>query len=598
MKKLWSISTTLRNPERLRSFLAVLREMEGQVWTKKNQINFQIKLIQNRVYGFGKPQFYNGLMQKQIDLVDDTTWPISFQQATEIFNQKQYTDPAMRGRTSYKPLEKIGLANIIDDKINITSLGEYLLGYNYDLGELFFKSFLKWQYPNPVDREFSDGNIYNLKPFLATLHLINKVNKICKEKNIKEKGISRLEFELFALTLINYKDITTQAKKLIKFRLALLKITTHKDKNDFISNYKEELSLKFSNVYNSRDYVDNAIWYFRMTRYIYIRGGGYYVDLEPRRMVEINSLLNTYDGGCETLSKKEYTEYISNIDLPILPWETKEKLTEIYNKLAQDVNNLEFELEQNSSVFEAITNISDLKNTIENIREYRTKLQNLILKNELTEISKIDEVVKNLTNIRKSADLKPSIALEKYITIALNIINDAKNIQANAKVGDDNEFIFTAPSNKPDIECYYDSFNSICEVTMLIGRDQWHNEGQPVMRHFRDFEIKSNQKQNYCLFVAPKIHRDTINTYWTSTKYEYEGAKQKIVPFTINQIIEILKIIKDIRNNSNDITNLQFKQLLDDIVNITNKSTKSDDWLRKIPECIVEWKDNIESVAT
>jgi hypothetical protein len=43
--------------------------------------------------------------------------------------------------------------------------------------------------------------------------------------------------------------------------------------------------------------------------------------------------------------------------------------------------------------------------------------------------------------------------------MALNVINDAKDIKANSLVGDDNEFIFTAPANKPDIECYYDNFN-------------------------------------------------------------------------------------------------------------------------------------------
>ena len=51
MKKIWSISTTLRNPERLREFLIVLQDMDGEEWTKSNQIKFQTKLIQDRVYG-------------------------------------------------------------------------------------------------------------------------------------------------------------------------------------------------------------------------------------------------------------------------------------------------------------------------------------------------------------------------------------------------------------------------------------------------------------------------------------------------------------------------------------------------------------------
>ena len=592
MKKLWSISTTLRNPERLRNFLITLQEMEGQKWNKDNQINFQIRLIKNRFYGFGNTLFYNDLTQNQIDLVDDITKPISFEQATEIFNQKQYTDPAMRGRNSYKALEKIGLVFLIDKKIKITNLGHYLLSDDYDLGELFFKSFLKWQYPNPVDREFSDSSIYDLKPFVLTLHLINEVNKICRAKSIKEKGISKLEFELFSLTLLNYNDLKNQANDLINFRLSLDKIIEYKDKNKFVNEYIETLALEFSNINNSKDYVNNAIWYFRMTRYIYIRGGGYYIDLEPRRMVEIKSLLNTYNGGSEDFMKDDYINYISNINLPILPWETKEILTEIYNKLIEDIHNIEIQLHITISDFDELFNINDLKKENENLREYRLKLQNLILKNELSDISKIDEVIDRLTNIRDTEDLKPSIALEKYITMALNIINDAKDIKANSKVGDDNEFIFTAPQNKPDIECYYDSFNSICEVTMSSGRDQWHQEGQPVMRHFRNFENKS-EKDNYCLFIAPKIHRDTINTYWTSVKYEYEGTQQKIIPFTISQIIEILNIIKEIKTNNKNFSHLQFQQLLDSIIELTDNASNSDDWLRQIPDYISAWKDNI-----
>ena len=177
--------------------------------------------------------------------------------------------------------------------------------------------------------------------------------------------------------------------------------------------------------------------------------------------------------------------------------------------------------------------------------------------------------------------------------MALNIINDAKEIKANSLVGDDNEFIFTAPANKPDIECYYDNFSSICEVTMLSGRDQWHNEGQPVMRHLRDFESKSTSNDNYCLFIAPKLHRDTINTFWISVKYEYEGAKQKIVPLTIKQIIEILKIIKELKEKNRFFSHLQFKQLLEDILELKEKFTNSEEWIREIPNTISNFKEEI-----
>ena len=50
MKKPWSISTTVRNPDRLRDFLGVLKELEGQAFNSENQIKYQILLIQNKFY--------------------------------------------------------------------------------------------------------------------------------------------------------------------------------------------------------------------------------------------------------------------------------------------------------------------------------------------------------------------------------------------------------------------------------------------------------------------------------------------------------------------------------------------------------------------
>ena len=55
-----------------------------------------------------------------------------------------------------------------------------------------------------------------------------------------------------------------------------------------------------------------------------------------------------------------------------------------------------------------------LKFEIERLREYRLYLQNIELKQKLQDISQIDDVINRLNNIRNQ-DLKPSIALEKYI---------------------------------------------------------------------------------------------------------------------------------------------------------------------------------------
>ena len=105
-KKLWSMSTTLRSPYRAKDFLKVLKLMEGMEWTKENQKKFQTLLIQYRYY---IPTDEN-LTQDQIDLLANATVSMSFNQAKDIFDFKNYNDPAMRGRTSFDPSTTIKIS--------------------------------------------------------------------------------------------------------------------------------------------------------------------------------------------------------------------------------------------------------------------------------------------------------------------------------------------------------------------------------------------------------------------------------------------------------------------------------------------------------
>ena len=266
MKKPWSISTTVRNPERLRDFLGVLKILEGEFFNLENQIKYQIILIQNKVY---KP---TNLTKKQKEYFDDIEKEMPFSAAKEIFNAKNYNDPPHRGRQSFNPLKKFGFATIIDGKVRITELGNHFLGKDYDMGEIFFRSFLKWQIPNLDSNNFRKKDGFAIKPFIGTLHLINEVNK--KWKAVKEEpvGISKEEFSLFVPTLINYMDIIRQAEKVINFRKQTRKRRSDKEKRVFKNKYKRNFAAKFLNtsdnkainslLNNLKDYGDNTIRYF------------------------------------------------------------------------------------------------------------------------------------------------------------------------------------------------------------------------------------------------------------------------------------------------------------------------------------------------
>lgn len=606
MKKPWSISTTVRNPYRLRNFLSVLKNLEGKPFDYENQIKYQILLIQNKYY---KP---TNLTKDQETYFNDMEIDMPFDVAKKIFDAQNYKDPAMRGRNSVAPLNKMGLciAKNSTKEVKITPLGEYFLSDNYDLGKIFFIHFLKWQLPNPDSKSFSETDGFNIKPFIGSLHLINEVNKLWFNAGYKPIGINKDEFSLFIPTLIDFNDIKQQAKKLIEYRMGVKAQKNNKNKKEFKDIFKENFAKSFLNtnekdkiekfLENLKDYGDNTIRYFRLTRFLYIRGGGFYVDFEKRREIELEELLATDNGApLNFKNTNQYVEYLSDIKQPILPWETNVQLYKIANNLNNDIKRYIINLKskkQKIPIFKFLNfqklEMEELKQYIESLRIFRRKLQEIEMYFESQDLSKIQEYIEELRNIHNSQN-KKSVELERLLTLALNALNDALEIKPNYPVGDDNEPTFTAPANKPDIECFYEKFNSVCEVTMLTDRSQWYYEGQPVIRHVREFEKKYVEKPVYCLFIAPKLHQDTIETFWFAIKHGYKGTTQNIIPLSISQFIRLLEILLEKKEQNRRFTHDDLLYLYEQIIDLTNNVAHSDEWVEQIPHTISTWQKSI-----
>ncbi len=602
MKKPWSISTTVRNPERIREFLKILKLMEGEKWTRSNQRKFQILLIQFKVYGYGNQQFYSSLSQEHMKLMNNED-PITFKQAEEILTSKNYEGGGdMRGRQSFNPLEKMGLVFIDNqDKICLSAVGNIFLKEKYDLGDVFFRSFLKWQLPNPDSKDFRKKDGFYIKPFVSSLQLIKKVNEMWLNEGNDPTGLSRKEFSLFVPTLINYEDVESYAKKIIQLRKKLKKET---DKKTFFQKYSFDYISRFlgtedqkiinKTLNNLKDYSDNIVRYFRLTRHIYIRGNGYRIDLEPRRSVEISSLLKSnLVKPIDFKDRSEYLKFLLDLSKPSLPWENLVELKSIAKSIILEIRTIGKAAEKPAykEIDYAKFNLNKLKEYINYLRFYRRQIQEEIDHKNSQGLDKVDEYIEVLEKKIYSMEERP-LVLERYITLGLNALNDALRIKPNYPVGDDNEPTNTAPGKVPDIECFYKDFNSICEVTLLKDRSQWFNEGQPVMRHLRDFEQTNPDKIAFCLFIAPSLHIDTIETFWMSINYGYKGKKQKIIPLTINQFVEILKTLVLLKKKKIKFTKSDLLNLYDNILDLEGVED-SDEWVKLIPEKINLWKKGV-----
>lgn len=600
MLKAWSITTTVRNPERLRDFLVASKPLENKPWNNDTQESYQKLLIKNRLYGFGSTQFYNGLTADIIKTINDTDSEISDEVIEEIIRLKDYTDFAMRGRQSLNPLTKFGFVIIRDGVLKITDLGRKLISSEKDAGDVFLKSFIKWQIPNPANNDFDNSGDYEVVPFVSTLKLIWEVNKLEIERGEKPKGISKREFSLFVPSLIKYTDIENYARKIIDLRV-LQKNKTKQERKEIRDNYRYQFAIEFLGtsdkaitdklLTNLQDYGDNAIRYFRLTKFIRIRGNGFYIDLEPNRHTEIEALFESeFYKPKQFADKEEYTAYMANDSLPILPWQTKDKLSEIVNGVYADVKELQSNLGITVLDKKDISSMSesDLMSYIDDLREIRKNLQEKDNHIKSQPVSSITQYIDQLEKIFEFEN-RP-LMLEYLSTMGLHALNDAKEIKPNYPVGDDNEPTSTAPGGMADIECFYEDFNMICEVTMLNGRDQWFNEGQPVMRHLRDFE--NSNRNSYCIFIAPTIHTDSAETFHIANTIGYKGSKQKIAPITIKQFVELLKTLKQIREENKQFTHNNLKSLVDNIAESAN-NTNSDEWIANTQGIINSWSADL-----
>lgn len=278
MPNVWSLNTTLRNPERLPDFLRVLKSFEGTEFNKDGQCLYFKKLIQNKLY---QP---TGLSPQLKEAYEDLT-PFDSDDTEKVYGHTNNRD--LRGRTAVGTLNKTGVAIAKQSKecVKITSLGESLLNNEISLSEFYFRYFLKWQLPNPIETGY-DG--FDINPFVTTLNVIHKVNEAELARGNKSKGVSKKEFSIFIIPLKHHKDIDNVVNDILSYR------DSEKKSGDSQAFYTETLRNRVIQIFsfndstkekdiqtkcnNLEDYADSAIRYFRLTGFIYYRGAGRYAD--------------------------------------------------------------------------------------------------------------------------------------------------------------------------------------------------------------------------------------------------------------------------------------------------------------------------------
>lgn len=597
MADVWSFNTTVRNPERMEALLRILVDMEGVPFDAAGQERFFGLQIKKRFYTPMRRTLGDELASSVYDT--DQNEDLDDSVVSNILDKyRGSVDSAGRGRTSVAVLNRFGLSIALQSHgpVVITPLGKKWLSGEIDDEELFTRFLLRWQYPNPIE---SGYNAFDIKPFLGVLHLINDVNSAWIELGNKPVGLSKEEYRLFALSLKNKDEIAGAVRQIIDFRQRT-RALSGKQRTDFINDFTRSRAIaiySYSNedglrkhIGNLKDYADSSLRYLRISGLIALRGSGRYVDIAADKIAEVKSIIKSVPvGSVDFATAEEYIGYLGDLSYE-LPWQNEDDLRRISENLTSVL-----ETEAGEASIDVDTTDISIKPIAQQVNILQDKINDVRiqkLRSLKHNLDVLDEAIVKLSDITSSryetVTARPSLDFEWYTSRALMVLNDALRIDPSYKVGDDG-LPTGFRGNASDIECEYTSFGMTVEVTLLNGRDQWYAEGQPVMRHLRDFEGKlASTKHAYCIFVAPYIHRDTLNQFWVSNKYEFEGSRQRIVPMTVSEFVDLLRKARE-KISNNELGYATLELFLSNVSNAVDTHADSAQWRENIKDLVAAW---------
>ena len=132
-----------------------------------------------------------------------------------------------------------------------------------------------------------------------------------------------------------------------------------------------------------------------------------------------------------------------------------------------------------------------------------------------------------------------------------------------------------APSRGPDLLMEFDEFTLVVEVTWTTSARQVAAEGEPVIRHVAQVAANS-KKPTYCLFIAPEINLNTIQSYRINDTYFLENGSEQvanIIPISIEEFIKFFINIPKAKEDSVD----KLHSILEECTSI-KKHLKPDEW--------------------
>ena len=480
-------TTTMRNPERLKSFLSIFNEYDGEILTNDIIDKVAKKLIQKGLY---QPM-------KISDIIKDK-WKNDIE-LSEVETEKVFSDNPQshkeagfedgwpsRFDTWFKIAKELGLVWYwVDEEIKFSESGKMLLDKGKPENELmvFANAFAKYQRQNPFRRVLNKN--------VPLILLIQTIKFLNNDPEYHGAGISRLEIPL----LLCWQD--DNAERLYR------EIKKMRKKYGFSPSNEVVLEICYNLLNETKrdddsilgDYPDDFIRKMRLTGLFSLRGGGRFIDINTKEVATVNYILENYISYPEFETEKDFFDYIGKIDTNLIA---------------------------TLSVY-----ISPVKTTKAELEKWVNYYEWESIKNELL----------NLAQKRSSEDdilrvIEQPLRLEFLTSLA--ILKKLPNVEVKPNFVSDDEGLPTsfASGGSPDIECLEDQDTILVEVTLLTGTQQHIRESFSVHRHLEEY-VKRGTK-SYAVFISPKSFIDTERYFDFIKKDGFEVRISNIDKFVIS----------------------------------------------------------------
>lgn len=491
-----SFTTTVRNPERLKDMLAVLKNDNGKVLTNALAAEVAGEFIRVGIY---RPMRVSPAVKEK--------WkegvPLSDEEAATILqtNPQNHKEAgfdrgwASRFDTWFKLAKELGFVYYeMSQPIEFSEVGLKLANTEHPEFEqqAFLNAFAKYQRNNPMRRVANEN-----APLILLLQVIKKLNA---DPAFNDAGITKLEVPLFLVWRNDDAEALYQKIKEIRLK--------HKYEPSWEVILKEVDELTGGRHASMPDhtimveYPDDFLRKMRLTGLITVRGYGRFIDLNKKELAKIDYILDLYAKYEKYTSERDYFNYISSVDEHLI------SIGLVYETNVAEENRLLLN-------WAAHFNWNTIKSEM--------------LKLTTSSPSSTDAVLSLIPSPLRLEFLTSLAVLSKIPTAVVkpNYISDDEGLPSSH-----------APGNGADLECKEQEKYTLLEVTLLNGVVQVQREMPPISRHLHDF--KSTHKDTATFFIAPVIHADTVR--WVEFIKHKEGLV--IYNFSIQEFLEYLEKTK------------------------------------------------------